>query len=186
MIGQALRHAWVGGLVVVAVVGVVPGSARAQEVARSFEDLQGRVMLGETVRVIDRQGQSTRGKLLRLTATDLTVRTDGGERVVDASNIVEVKARRSGPLLNGALIGAAVGASPFVIFAALDEGSNCDGCMAGALVWMGIGAAAGVGIDALVKGDITVMKLGTGASRGVALVPVIERKRQGLFCSIRF
>jgi hypothetical protein len=143
------------------------------------------VLLGETVKVVDRNGEATRGRLLKLTDTDLTVQTPEQERTLQAADIVEVKARRSGPLWNGALIGAAAVLIPSGIAMAKYE---CDGCLLPVTLWAGVGAAAGVGIDALVKGDITVMKraAASGSASGFSVAPMLGRGRRGVLCSIRF
>lgn len=166
-------------------VGLLPAGARAQGVARDFEGLQGRVLLGETVKVVDHSGAATRGKLLKLTDTELTVRTAEQEQTIQAGEIVEVKARRSGPLWNGAVIGAAAVLIPSAI--AISK-YDCNGCTGPVLLWAGIGAAAGVGIDALVKGDVTVMKrsAATGAKSGFTVAPILQRERRGVLCSISF
>ncbi len=170
---------------VLPLVGLLPASARAQGVARDFQELQGRVLLGETVKVTDRGGQATRGKLLKLTDTDLTVRVDEQDRTLPGADIVEVKARRSGPLWNGAVIGAAVVLIPSAFLAAE---YGCGDCALGIAVWTGIAAAAGVGVDALIKGDVTVMKLQTPtrAKTGFTIAPLVQRERRGVLCSIRF
>jgi hypothetical protein len=174
------------GILVMALLGLAPRAAFAQKVARTFDELQGRVLLGEAVKVIDGEGQATRGTLLRLTASDITLRTEAGEQTIDGRTVAEVKARRSGPLWNGAVIGAAIATVPGIVALASDD-VECDNCAAGFLIAAGMGAAIGVGIDALVKGDVTVMKLpSTRAGNRFTVVPVVERQRQGVFCSIRF
>lgn len=170
---------------VLPLVGLMPMSARAQGVASDFDGLHGRVLLGETVKVTDKDGVSIRGKLRRLTNTELTVAIADQERTVPAEEIAEVKARRSGPLWNGAVIGAA---SVLIPGATIAAKYDCVNCALGILVWTGIGAAIGVGVDALIKGDVTVMKLApAGAAKTrVSLAPVVQRERRGVFCTISF
>lgn len=167
---------------------LLPATAHAQTVARSFEELRGRVLLGETVNIIDREGQSTRGKLVHLTAQDLTVETDAGDHTLEARHVVQVRARRSDPVLNGALIGAATLVVPGAIAAAFDDSScrHADGCAGAVAIWLAMGASIGVGVDALVKGDVTVMKIPSGRFRGIALAPVLDHRRRGVLCAVRF
>jgi hypothetical protein len=175
------------GVVLLAIAGLVPTSARAQSgVARNFDELHGRVLLGETVKVVNKDGEATRGKLLRLTDTDLTVRVDGQYSTLAGADIVEVKARRSGPLWNGALIGAAVPVTLFGIAWASYDGGDCSGCAPVLLLWSGIGAGIGVGIDALVKGDITVMRTDAAGRKKIAFAPLVQKNKKGVLCSIRF
>ncbi|HSL22969.1 MAG TPA: hypothetical protein VK886_15665 [Vicinamibacterales bacterium] len=173
---------------VIAAAGLLPATAHAQPVARSFEELRGRLLLGETVNVIDREGQTTRGRLVQLTARDLIVETDTGDQTMEAREVVQVRARRSDSLLNGALIGAAALVVPGAITVAVDE-SGCrraDSCAGAVAIWLAMGASIGVGIDALVKGDVTVMKVPSGGSRAIALAPVLGQRRRGVLCAIRF
>jgi hypothetical protein len=184
MIITCVRAVWVATLAA-ALVGLWPARAGAQEVATSFADLHGRVILGESLKVISREGQLTRGKLLRLTASDLTVNTPAGERTITGIDIAQFKARRADSLMNGALIGAAAAAIPMGMLAyQLDE--DCTNCAVGIAVWAGIGAAAGMGIDALIKGDITVMKLASGSNGRLTVAPLVQRDRRGLVCAVRF
>ncbi|OFW10042.1 MAG: hypothetical protein A3H96_03560 [Acidobacteria bacterium RIFCSPLOWO2_02_FULL_67_36] len=171
---------------VLGLAALLPATAQAQKVASNFDELHGRVLLGETVKVTDATGRATRGKLLKLTDTDLTVRIGEREQTVPGSDIVEVKARRMGPLWNGAVIGAAVPLTIFGVVWAKYGGGECYDCATGLAIWTGIGAGLGVGIDALVKGDITVMKKGAPAKRSIAVAPVVSRDRRGVLCAIRF
>jgi hypothetical protein len=167
-----------------AALALAAAPARGDEVARTFAALQGRVLIGETVTVTDQAGQVAKGKLTSISPTELTLNTNTGLRTFVGNDLVKVQARRSGPLWNGALIGAAVGATPFIIAASQDE---CDGCGPWAAIYTAIGAGVGVGIDALVKGNITVMKLEPqGGKATVSLAPLIARDRKGVLCSLSF
>jgi hypothetical protein len=167
-------------------VGLWPGRAAAQLVATSLDELQGRVALGETVKVIDQRGETITGKLTRLTTSELTVIARTGERTIPGANITQVKARRADPLWNGALIGAASALIPLgILGAALRDGGDCD-CAGTLTFWAGIGAVAGMGIDARLQGNVTVMKRASGRSQGLTVTPIIQRGRRGVLASIRF
>lgn len=170
---------------VLPLVVLLPASAGAQGVANDFNGLHGRVLLGENVKVTSRDGVAIRGKLLRLTKEELTIRVNDQERTVQGSEIAEVKARRSGPLWNGAVIGAA---SVLIPSAVLATKYDCSNCAPGIAIWTGIGAAIGVGIDALVKGDITVMKMPSGSASKTrfSVAPAVQRERRAVLCTINF
>jgi hypothetical protein len=166
----------------VASVGLWPAPARAGEVVRTFRDLQGRVLIGETVTATDKAGQKTKGKLLALNDTTLTLQTEQGDVALQGAELTKVQARRSGPLWNGALIGFAVPTVTIGLFAAE---YGCSGDCAALIAFYGaIGAGVGVGIDALVKGNITV--LDTQGKGRVALAPILGKSRKGVLCSVRF
>jgi hypothetical protein len=165
--------------------GLLPAEARAQGVATDFDGLQGRVLLGETVKVTSRDGVAVRGKLLRLTKDDMTIGTATAEQTLTAAQVAEVKARRSGPLWNGAVIGAA---AVLVPSAFIVKAYGCHGCVPGILIATGIWSAVGVGIDALIKGDVTVMHVPPGqtSKTRVGVAPVIVGDRRAVLCTIRF
>lgn len=170
---------------VLPLAGLLPAEARTQGIATDFDGLHGRVLLGENVKVTSRDGVAMRGTLLRLTKDQLTIAVDNSEQTVPGSQIAEVKARRSGPLWNGAVIGAAVVLIPATILTAKYD---CDGCFPGIAIWTGIAAAAGVGIDALIKGDVTVMRApaGSASKRRFGVAPVLGGERRAVLCTIQF
>src|SRR4051812_25542465 len=79
----------------------MPGDAQAQ--AAPFPSLLTRVLKGETVIVVDRQGQETRGDVTSVSATSLSLLSGDVERLIplDAVGLVE---KRGDPVWNGAAI----------------------------------------------------------------------------------
>jgi hypothetical protein len=132
---------------------VTVGGCAARQPARSFSDLQQRVRPGHTVFVIDDTGSETKGKVVEISASDLTLDVNGVRRPMDSASIRQVQ-RYGDSLWNGLLIGIAVGIPGAVIS---DSGSQpCEDdpqkrCAYGqgrflVLAMMG---ALGAGIDAL-------------------------------------
>ncbi len=62
---------WLGGLAVA--VALLPASAEAQTMARSFGELKGILKAEEIVAVIDKAGQETTGKVAEITASSLVL-----------------------------------------------------------------------------------------------------------------
>ena len=94
-----------------------------------------------------------------LSADTLTVLTDNvNVRDLPKSSVAKIVTRekRSGPLWNGAVIGAAIPATLGIIGCSSYNGRDKGACFAVTAIWSGIGAGIGVGIDALVKGRITL------------------------------
>lgn len=124
-----------------ALVLLAPSLGAAQPL-QSFPELPLRVNLDDQLRVEDRSGTRTTGRLTRLTRDEMTIQTDAGEKRF-ASDAVRVVAVRGHPLRKGALIGAAV-------FAALGAAASCAHEGGGACIIIGpLGAApigAGVGL----------------------------------------
>jgi hypothetical protein len=174
------------GLLVVGLTcpGLWPAAAAAQEVVNSFPALQGRVLIGETVTVTDQAGLKTKGKLKGLTDSTIALETEKGPQTLQGDALTKVEAVRSGPLWNGALIGALVPTVPFVIIAAKE---GCSGCATGAMIMAAMGAGIGVGIDALVKGNVTVMDASRPDRKArLIIAPMIDKDRKGALCAIRF
>ncbi len=105
-----------------------------------------------TLWVTDRAGAETKGKLVKWTDTAIVVQGEQGQRTFDVGEVALVE-RRDG-LKNGALIGAAFGVFAGVLAGGLQDcGGSCVGVrIAAVLTSVGIYAAIGAGIDALIPG----------------------------------
>ena len=150
--------------------------ARAQD---TFDDLVHRIRQGQTVIVIDQQGGKTQGRVESVSPTALVVNY-GLSQTFAPSEVRLVK--KPDHVWDGAIKGAAFGVIPAVLFGALD----CDDCVPGALAALsiGVGAGAGVAIDALF-GPKTVFRGGSPPPR-VSLAPIVGRHRRGVSASFRF
>src|SRR3970040_700718 len=89
-----------------ALVLLAPSLGAAQPL-QSFQDLALRVNLDDQLRVEERSGARTTGRLTRLTRDAITSQTDAGEKRF-ASDTVRAVAVRGHTLRKGALIGAGV------------------------------------------------------------------------------
>jgi hypothetical protein len=172
------------------VVLALAGLAAAQEPVKSFDQLNTRLRVGDTIYVTDAQGFERSGKILDLSAASLTF-DDGGPRTVAGSEVRVVKERERDSLKNGALIGLAVGAGIGSTFAALIcSGDGCDagGVLLGVGLYGAIGAGIGTGIDAAIPGRKRVVYRAAGAMSAprVSLAPVVTPRRKGLALSISF
>jgi hypothetical protein len=128
-------------------VALFPGDVQAQTVARSFEELQPILKVGQTVVVTDDSGRQTKGRLTDLSPSALVVSTPI-KRTFAEGTVAEI--RFSDSLSNGMLIGAAIGAG-FATWDYLIDPSE-PGNAAIFAVAIGMGTAIGAGIDALHKG----------------------------------
>jgi hypothetical protein len=93
---------WLGGFVLTA--ALFPGSARAQALAQSFEDLRHTLKVGQRVVVTDESGQKSKGRVDELSTSSFTV----DRRTFTEATVTEI--RLPDPLWNGALIGEAIDA----------------------------------------------------------------------------
>lgn len=159
-----------GGLVLA--VALVPNAASAQTVVRSFDELQRTLKVGQTVFVTDESGRQTQGKVADISASALVILTPEARTFVEGA-VTQI--RRTDRLWKGALIGLGVGAIPGATAglagcAQYNSPACVTGPILGALVLGGIGAAIGVGIDAVVN------KVGK----------VLYVSPQGVLLSVRF
>ena len=134
--------------------------AAAQQIASSFDELQGRIRLGETLFVTDTRGTTIEGKLLTLAPSSLEIRLGRNEATPslrltqpDVNNIYVVRRDR---LWNGPLIGFAIGAG----IAAVIEAANSRGSakfQGGSVVGLGsLCALVGLAFDVFDKEKVTV------------------------------
>jgi hypothetical protein len=135
-----------------------PVGASAQQAASSFEQFETRLKPGDTVYVIDRSGQETKGRIDLITAASLQLRLDGSRREIFKSDVARVERRSRDSVRNGLLIGLGAGAAlGFFAGRSVDEGP-CPpghGCgeaeligTVGGAVWGGL---AGWITDALIR-----------------------------------
>jgi hypothetical protein len=178
--------------VVAALLLLTPPALLAQGPARSFDQLGVLVPAGDKVIVTDRSGQEIKGRLVRLATEALTLEVDGQVTTLEQANVRLVRHRWNDPVLNGVLIGTAVGAGAGIAFvmAWCEETHECENEAAGAGVWALIGGGIGAGIGAL--GDSTHRALRTvyeapaGAGGSVSIAPLVTPSRRGVALSVRF
>lgn len=164
--------------------------ADAQTVASSFEQLQVLVSHGDTITVRDSSGIETTGRIDRLTPASLTLMTPSGARELRESDVTSIRQRRADSLKNGAIIGLVSGLGAAVTLAAvsgaLNDGEDLSaGDVTAALaIYGGLGAAIGVGVDALIVGRPVIYD--KARTSGVTISPVMAWGRRGAMISFGF
>ena len=130
-------------------------SASAQGVA-TFADLPVRLDIGDGVTVEDRSGAAVKGTVLRLTPEEIVVTAKGAERVFLSTDVRRVQ-KRGDSLANGIKIGAIAGGALGCAFAVGFSGEARGGdCVAGLLIFGGVGLGLGLAIDGAHAGSTTV------------------------------
>ena len=154
-----------------------------------------RVKEGQKVRITDDQGREWNGRIDTLTPDNLTVVTHDRQRTeLPYGTILRID-RPHDSLANGALIGLASGAA-FGLAWVIGEEHDCEpgylfcsdptagAYIAAPLVFGGLGAAIGVGIDALIRKDPTLYQR-TGGAR-VRLAPSVGPGLRAVVVSVRW
>jgi len=164
--------------------------AAAQEPVRDFAQLNTRLRPGDTIWVTDAQGREVKGRIAAVGTDALTV-DGGGSKTFSAGDVRLVMERRHDSLANGALIGLGVGGigTGLACLASADEGQD-QWCLAAAVVYGGIGAAIGLGIDAVIPGKKVVVYRAPGAagapSARLSVAPFVTPRAKGLAAVFSF
>ena len=184
-----MKHLTLGGAVCLLLCA---GGARveAQGVASSFEQLNVLVKPGDKITVVDVTGRKAEGRIGKLSRDILTLATPAGPRELGEVEVAEIRQRRDDSLKNGAIIGAVAGTAYFVTMAALL--SDSDGgdviistAVTGGVLFAGLGAAAGVGIDALITRKQVIYRKSSRETK-VSVSPLFGHGRRGAAVSVKF
>jgi hypothetical protein len=144
--------------------GVIPG--RWEKVAAENR--------GTNLILTLKAGERIEGLFKGLTDDAIVVEPPGvGDRTIPKTAVAKIVTadKRSGDLTNGTVIGAVIGGSivgvPLIIFAASGDVHGSDAASAMLLLFLsaGIGALAGLGIDAAVKGQVTLYEAPKDATK---------------------
>jgi hypothetical protein len=162
----------------------------AQSAASSFEQLAVQVKPGDKITVVDATGSEASGRIGSLSRDILTLTTPAGRRDLGEVDVVEIRQRRDDSLKNGAIIGAVAGTAYYVSMAALlrdsDGGDVIIGtAIAGGVLFAGMGAAAGLGIDALITHKRVIYRKSGGDTR-IRVSPLIGRGSRGAAVTFKF
>jgi hypothetical protein len=163
-------------------------AADAQQLAGSFEQLRVLVKPGDDVRVIDRAGEEVRGAVAELSSSSLAIMVAGKRRRFAETDIDAIRARRADSLANGAKWGLATGAG-FGLLAGISYAAEYEDSYAAipvfGLIYGGLGAAVGAGIDALISSDHVIFAR-DGSSAKVTVRPILMPGRAGVRASVAF
>jgi hypothetical protein len=176
-------------LVAVLIV-LLPALAAAQEPVKSFDQLNTRLKVGDTVWVTDAQGREVKGKIAGLTRSALTLEGDAG-RTLQVDVVRLITQRTGSRVWKGTLWGLAAGGAVSLGLVLASEGCEDDGvytCAYGIPVAVGVGAGVGAIVGALTPGKTLVVYRAPGASGSahLSLAPVITRRTKGVAVAFSF
>jgi hypothetical protein len=140
---------------------------------------------GMTVWITDSTGREEETRIVGLSGDTVRTATGGGTRLFRTTEIVRARVRKTDSVVNGALIGAGVAVASGLFLCRLTEPWEICG-NAGPLLQIGaVGAGAGAGIDALIRGRMTIYEAAPGKTR-VRLMPALALRSAGLQLSLSF
>jgi hypothetical protein len=174
-------------IVVAALALACPTPALAQEPTHSLDQLRLIVNRGDLVTVLSQGDARVRGRILAVQTDRLVVDTGHTLRAWSADELHEVRRRRRDSVLNGAIIGAAVGGGLTSLLYLDNECRGDPACAKAVVVYAATGAAAGAGIDALIRSNPVIYRRSAGGvSWRVSPALSVDARRAGVQLSIGY
>lgn len=175
---------------IAALIVLAAATAEAQELAGTFDQLRVLVKPGDTLTVVDDSGRRVEGKVSSLSASVLSMTVAGTPRQFLDSEVNRIEKRGPDSLRNGALIGLAIGggigAAGMIALAVTAESHPGAFVATAALMYAGIGAGIGTGIDALIEGRRVIYARSGSPRSSLMVAPLLGRTRKGVRVSLRF
>jgi hypothetical protein len=162
----------------------------AQDTVSSFDQLGVLVKPGDKITVVDLAGREAEGRIWKLSRDELLLVTRAGPQAFGEVDVAQVRQRRDDSVRNGAIIGAVAGTAYFLTAMTLlgdsDGGEVIVGtAVAGGVLFAGMGAAAGAGIDALITRRQVIYRKASGEN-SVSVSPLFGRGRRGAAITVTF
>ena len=169
-----LCSAWTGSAV----------GAQTPEAAKS--NLETTLISGMTVWITDASGREEKTRIVGVSGDIVTTTAGGDIRRLRTTDLVRVRVRHSDTVMNGAVIGAgAAVASGLFLCRRTEPWENCRDDVGPMFRIGAIGAAVGIGIDAVVRGRRTIYQAAQTSTRLYA-APIVARHATGLHVSLGF
>jgi hypothetical protein len=168
-----------------ALVVTSAGVAGAQPAAASLEDLKS-LESATRVTVVDMQLRRFRGTIADASESLLLLRIGSETRRFEVAEIRSVHIRKEDSLVNGTLLGAAVGGGLTSLLFLDNECRDDPVCYKAVVVYAGLGALAGLAIDALIHGTMVIFNAASRSQRPLRVVPMTGGGRRGIGVMIRF
>ena len=169
-------------------LALLPTRGAAQEPVTSFDQLNTRLKVGDTVWVTDAHGREVKGTIRGISSDTLMLDSDGAQ-TIPAADVRSIGVWERDSLTNGMLIGLAVGAVGGGVVDTLIYGWEGAGYfMRAALLGAGVGAALGAVIDYSFHGtkrDVYRVPGSQGAAR-LSFAPVITSRAKGVVVAFAF
>jgi hypothetical protein len=171
-------------------LGSAAASAQSVEqqpaVASSLSQVRQRVPLGAVVVLSEKGGGVLQGTLAAASDESLELEVLGDRHTFAADAIERVQWQHADSLLNGVLVGAAIGAIPGIYWLAADP-NECAGLCSEDYALIAGGALAGALVDRAFHRLITVYAAGADRGRvSLAFSPAIRRGRTGVQVALLF
>lgn len=176
-----------------AVGAVLALAAHAEaQTATSFDELPGMLNRGELFTVVDNGGDRHVGRIIDVSPSALSLLVLGVRHDLPAADVSSIHQRRPDPLRNGVLKGLSVAAIPaFLVSGAMyghayNEGGSFQPATGMLILSLGLGAALGAGLDALVADSVVIYDRSRATRQRLTVSPLVSAHRQGVAVSLGF
>lgn len=148
-------------------------------------NLETALIPGTTVWITDSAGREHKTRIVEVSGGVVTATAGENVRRFGAADVMQVKTRHPDSLINGALIGAGVGvASGLFVCRLMEPWEVCFDSVGPLAAFAAIGAGAGIGIDALIRGQRTIYAA-PGRTQ-IDAMPLVVKHGGGLQVSVSF
>lgn len=170
----------------VVVTFALSSSAASAQAPHGQQTLESVLMPGMTVWITDSGGREEKTRIVGVRADTVTTASGDRTRHLRSTDVRRVRVRRSDNVVNGALIGAGGAVASGLFLCGLTESWEICRHNVGPMLRIGaLGAALGVGVDALIRGRTTIYDA-TGRSARLQAEPIVTADTVGLRMSIGF
>jgi len=160
-------------------------SAAGQPPADLLTALQQKTALGDTLRVVMNDGTEQKGILTDVSATSLTLVVKGKREVVAEAETLRVVRENPDSLRNGARTGAIVSAAVIAAFLLTSSREVPDpNTLAAVGIYVGVGAAIGTKIDALITDHTVVYDRAAARRVSISVAPLLAPRQAGVRMAI--
>jgi hypothetical protein len=145
-----------------------------------------RITIGDVVYVTDANGLTIKGRLAAVNDA-VQLKLKAGTRTIPNANVRRIQRRQPDSLLNGVLMGGAIGAIPGVYWLIADP-NECTGMCPEDYVSIGVGVLVGWLIDRSISRKVTVYEAQPRGNRSLnmTLGPVVRQNRLGAQLAVTF
>jgi hypothetical protein len=177
---------WLEHIVLSILFSILGGAAISAQTPRGAQpDLEAALTRGMTVWITDSGGREEKTQIVGVSGGIVTTTAGDDFRRLRTTDVMRVRVRHSDSVLNGALIGAGAALASGLFLCRLTETwENCRDDVGPMFTIGAIGAGAGIGIDALIRGRRTIYEAAPATRLHVA--PVVARRGGGLQVSLSF
>ena len=156
-----------------------------QAIVPSLGAVKEQVPIGDVVYVTDRTGATIKGNLIGISDDAIDMRVNRTVKNIRAADVGRIQWEKRDSLVNGIVIGGAVGAIPGIYWLIADP-NECSGLCPEDYAAIGVGALVGGLIDLRIKKKVTAYESASRKSTTVTFSPLLVGNRRGLRVDLMF